>query len=145
VIPEFNDDGLLPPGIHSATMREFHERFAVFDRSDRRLQLCRKIESLWREAKGTPIVRKLLIAGSIVTSKPEPNDFDALIVLDPSIVGTSLRPFEYNLVSRSMARRVFGGDVVPVLDQSVAHGEYLEFFQKTRDRKRMGIVEITDD
>ena len=29
-------------------------------------------------------------------AKPEPNDFDCIVALDPSIVGKPLRPFEYN-------------------------------------------------
>jgi hypothetical protein len=72
----------------------------------------------------------------------EPNDFDCILVLDPAIVGTTLRPFEYNLVSRRMARRMFGGDILPALDGSQALNQYLEFFQTTREGDRMGIVEI---
>ncbi len=86
--------------------------------------------------------KRILIAGSFVTAKAEPNDFDCIVVLDPSIVGRSLRPFEYNLVSRKMARRLFGGYVMPALDHSPALEQYLEFFQTTRDGQLIGIVEI---
>jgi len=81
------------------------------------------------------------MAGSFVTAKLEPNDFDCIVVLDPAIVDKPLRPSEYNLVSRRMARHMFGGDVMPALDHSTALQQYLEFFQTTRDAKRIGVME----
>lgn len=142
MIPDFNEDGLLPPGIHQADLEEFRERFAIFDRSDRRLRIYAQLERLIREAKKAAIVRRIIVGGSFVTANAEPNDFDCILVLDPAIVGTTLRPFEYNLVSRKMARRLFGGDVLPALEGSRALDQYLEFFQTTRDGEQMGIVEV---
>lgn len=142
MIPEFNQRGALPPGIHLTTWDEFAGRFVVFSRSDRRLRIGEKIRALYDEARQSGIVRRILIAGSYVTSKAEPNDFDCLIVLDPAIVGTILVPFQYNLISRRQARRTFQGDVVPALDGSASCVEYVEFFQTARDGNRVGIVEI---
>jgi hypothetical protein len=142
MLPEFTDDGLLPPGIHRATVAEFKQRFAVFTRSDRRWKILEKIDALLTEAGRSGIVRRVLVAGSYVTAKPEPNDFDCILVLDPSIVGAALPPFQYNLVSRKTARRMFGGDIMPALEGSTALAKYLEFFQTTREGWRAGIVEI---
>jgi hypothetical protein len=99
-------------------------------------------EKLFDQAGRSGIVKRILIAGSFVSAKPEPNDFDCIVVLDPSIVGKPLQPFEYSLVSRKMAQRMCGGDVMPALDNSTALQQYLEFFQTTRDGKRVGIVEL---
>jgi len=142
MIPALTEQGFLPPGVHLATRDEFKERFALFQRSDRRLRLFEQIDNLLNQATQSGIVKRIIIAGSFVTAKPEPNDFDCIVVLDLSIEGRSLRPFEYNLVSRRMARRLFGGDVMPALDDSPALQQYLDFFQTTRDGQRMGIVEI---
>lgn len=142
MIPDFDDDGLLPPGIHQTDLDGFRERFAVFDRSDRRLRIFDQLERLVEAAKSANIVQRIIFGGSFVTSKAEPNDFDCILVLDPEIVGTTLRPFEYNLVSRRMARRLFGGDVLSALEDSDALQQYLDFFQTTRDGQRMGIVEV---
>lgn len=106
------------------------------------MQLFASLEQLFAQAARSGIVKRIIMAGSFVTAKPEPNDFDCLVVLDPAIVGKPLRPFEYHLVSRHMARRMFGGDIMPALDHSMALQQYLEFFQTTRDGKRLGIVEI---
>lgn len=142
MLPDFTDEGLLPAGIHRATLGEFAERFTVFSRSDRRFQVFRQIERLVADAKRSEIVQSVLVAGSYVTAKPEPNDFDCILVLDPSIVGETLRPFQYNLVSRKAARRIYGGDIAPAVAGSVALTQYVEFFQRTREGKAAGIVEI---
>ncbi len=142
MIPDFTHEGLLPAGIHQASLAELKQRFAVFERSDRRLRVFDRLANLLDEAKKSRIVQRVLIAGSLVTAKPEPNDFDCILVLDPTIVGRTLPPFQYNLVSRRMARRMFGGDIMPALDGSAALAEYVDFFQTTRDGQRMGIVEI---
>ena len=39
MLPEFTYEGLLPPGIHQATVAEFKERFAVMIRDVTRLQV----------------------------------------------------------------------------------------------------------
>lgn len=142
MIPEFTDQGLLPPGTHQATLEELKERFAIFDRSDQRLRIHEKLERLLREAQSSAVVKRVLVGGSFVTAKSEPNDFDCILVLDSAISGNELRPQEYNLVSRRMARRLFGGDVVPLLEGSEALDWYLGFFQTTRDGERVGLVEI---
>jgi hypothetical protein len=142
MLPQLTEDGFLPEGEHRATWEEFQHRFVVFNRSDRRLRLAEGLERLVEEARKAGIVRRILIGGSFVTEKPEPNDFDCILVLDPAVVGKTLRPSEYNLISRRSARRLFGGDVVPVVDGSRALGEYLEFFQTSRNGHRVGIVEI---
>ena len=100
MIPNFTEDGLLPVGIHQATREVFRARFAKFDRSDRRLRIFEQLDRLLGEAENSGIVKRILVAGSFVTAKPEPNDFDVILVLDASIVDRDLRPFEYNLVSR---------------------------------------------
>ncbi len=61
-----------------------------------------------------------------MTSKPELNDFDCFLVIDPSILGTESGPFEYNLVSRRTAKHMLAGDVTPALDVSDAVDERLK-------------------
>ena len=142
MIPDFTEDGLLAIGIHQATRDEFRDRFAIVDGSDRRVRIFEQLDRLLDEAAKSGIVKRILVAGSFVTAKPEPNDFDVILVLDASIVQRDLRPFEYNLVSRKMARRLFRGDVMPALEGSAELGEYLKFFQSTRDGRQVGMVEI---
>ena len=142
MIPGFGANGLLPEGVHHATLEEFEQRFAYFDVSDRRFRLFDKLRELYHQARGSGIVRRILVGGSFVTSKPEPNDFDCVLVLDSAVRGNDLRPSEYNLASRHMARHLFGGDVIPVVENSIDHHRYMDLFQSTRGKDRVGIVEI---
>lgn len=77
-----------------------------------------------------------------VTAKAEPNDFNCILVLEDSIISRRLSALEYYLVSRRSARRLYGGDIVPVLPDSVRCSEYVEFFQTNREGERVGMVEI---
>lgn len=142
MIPEFTEDGLLPPGVHRAALVEIEERFADASSSRQRLKLFASIVELVQEATSTEFVERILLAGSFVTTKPEPNDFDCLIALGKSVFGRELRPFEYCIVSRRRARKAFGGDVFAFAEDSQAFRGYFEFFQKNRDGTRVGMLEI---
>jgi hypothetical protein len=142
MLPGFTDRGRLPEGVHAATFDEFKERFAYFDRTDQRFRIFEKLQELYDHARSSGVVERFLVGGSFITSKSEPDDFDCLLVLSPSIQGRDLRPIEYNLVSRRRARRIYGGDVISVADGSIDYHEFLEFFQNTRSHERVGIVEI---
>lgn len=121
---------------------EFAKRFAVFKKSNQRILIVESLHKLFLEAKKSGIVKRFLVAGSLVSSRDEPNDFDCILVLDQLILEQRLPPFQYNLVSRRMAKRLFKGDVVPVLESSAAMQNYVEFFQTNREGQRIGIVEI---
>jgi len=73
MIPPFDADGTLPPGIHGATWEEIAERFGG---TERRIELLgglrQALEAL--QVAGCPTV---YIARSFVTTKGEPRDFDA--------------------------------------------------------------------
>jgi hypothetical protein len=123
-------------------MDEFKERFAHFSRSDRRVRLFEQLNRLISDAKLSTIVRRIIVAGSYVTAKPEPNDFDCILIMEFSILTKTLTALEYNLVSRRAARRIYGGDVVPVLPGSEQYFQYLDFFRSNRDGDSVGLVEI---
>jgi hypothetical protein len=142
MIPTFAPNACLPPGIHRATFAEFEAIFSRFDRSDRRISICRRIRQLFDEVRRLGFVKRMLVAGSFVTAKPEPNDFDCLLILDPEVRQRELRPFEYRVVSRGAARKAFGGDVIALTAGSSECDEYLEFFAHNRNGDRIGLVEI---
>ena len=142
MIPEFTDAGFLPHGIHRASLDEFKLRFAQFNRSDRRIYLFQQLEKLISDARSSSVVRRIIVAGSYVTAKAEPNDFDCILIMEFSILAKPLSALEYNLVSRKAARRHYGGDIVPVLPGSEEYFQYLDFFQTNRDGERVGVVEI---
>src|SRR5436190_23987262 len=66
MIPDFNDDGYHPAGIHSATLEEIATRFG-----------------LEPELRGVQMER-VIVNGSFVTDKWEPNDIDCVLLRGPS-------------------------------------------------------------
>ena len=80
MIPVFNADGYLPPGIHPATLEEVAAR--VGQESELRqaqMESLRRFVDLARRAG----VKRLVVNGSFVTDKWEPNDVDCVLLIGP--------------------------------------------------------------
>ena len=77
MIPEFNDEGYLPPGIHRATLEEIASRFAR-EPELRQVQMesLRWLLDLCKRAG----IQRLVVDGSFVTDKWEPNDVDCVLL-----------------------------------------------------------------
>jgi len=72
MIPDLNENGLLPPGKHTCTIEEVNQRF-VYNNKRREIfeGLLKLIEVLKTVSCGT-----VYLDGSFVTSKPRPGDVD---------------------------------------------------------------------
>ncbi len=78
MIPPFNDDGYLPPGIHPATLEEIAARFgAESEVRQVQMQSLRWLVDLARRAGA----ERLVVNGSFVTDKLEPNDVDCVLLI----------------------------------------------------------------
>jgi hypothetical protein len=80
VIPPCNDEGYLPPGVHPATLEEIAARFG--QESELRqvqMQSLRWLVELARRAG----VQRIVVNGSFVTDKLEPNDVDCVLLIGP--------------------------------------------------------------
>lgn len=88
----------------------------------------------------------VVVDGSFVTDKAEPNDIDLVLVLpNHHDFSADVRPFEYNVLSRRMVRRRFAFDVLVAREHSAEFDEYVEFFQQVRGEpnRRKGILKVT--
>lgn len=133
-LPPLNAKGLLPVGIHDATLEEVRERFGTFQESDRRPKLFAKLVDLVQAMRTSTLFEELLIDGSFVTAKPAPNDIDVLAVLKPNHNFERDLPItEYSLVSRALLRRRFGFDVTVAERTSGVYKTYVEFFSRVRE------------
>lgn len=81
MIPPFNDDGYLPSGIHIASLEEISARFGE-ESELRRVQMesLRWLVELARRAG----VERIVVNGSFVTDKLEPNDVDCVLLIGPA-------------------------------------------------------------
>jgi len=134
-IPGVDDAGLLPPGVHDCTLDEVRQRFGAFQTTDRRPKLHDKLQALVQEAWATGLVAEIIIDGSFVTAKPDPNDIDLILVLNARHdFKAELRPFEYNVLSTRQARKIYGFDLLVATHASAIYAEYLAFLPKCAEK-----------
>ena len=140
MIPQFRDDGYLPEGLHLATEAQITFRFGTQNRRRRHLLIrMRQWVTLARQVDAT----RLLIDGSFVTSKDEPNDIDAVILLPSNFehqISESIEAaleLEYMLLTRC-PEEIFAAEDETDWD------DWVVFFSHTRevDGRRKGLVEI---
>ena len=87
----------------------------------------------------------LLIDGSFVTAKSDPNDIDLVIVLPLARdVGADLRPAQYALVSKKSVQKRYGFDIVAVRENTLEYDEAVAFFQQVRGQSalRKGVLRL---
>jgi hypothetical protein len=133
-IPEFNELGVLPAGVHGCTLEEIKSRLGSFQGLDCRIRLFDKLVELFAAMKQSGFFEALLIDRSFVTTKAAPNDIDILAELRPGQkFERDLSVSEYAVLSRSLLRRCFGLDVVVAERDSVLYRSYVEFFCQVRE------------
>jgi hypothetical protein len=82
MIPDCNDDGYLPAGIHPATLDEIAARFGrESELRQAQMESLRWLVDLARRAG----VRRIVVNGSFVTDKLEPNDVDCVLLIGPDL------------------------------------------------------------
>jgi hypothetical protein len=140
-IPEFDEHGNLPPGVHFCEWEEFVQRFGT---NALRLRLMRGLLMVMEALKAAGC-RTIYIDGSFVTLKPDPGDFDACWDReDVDINYLRLKaPKLLNHYDRAGQKAQYKGEIFPV-DQPI--GNYgmnsFELFQRDRSQNKKGIIAI---
>jgi len=131
---ELTAAGVLPPGIHDASLDEIRALFGQFQETDRRPRLFERLEGLVRQLRPHEFVLHLIINGSFVTSKPDPEDIDLIVAIDPAILDKEeWAPVEYNALSSRRLRRQYQFDVFVAPDGGDAYARYVEVFSGVKD------------
>jgi hypothetical protein len=140
MIPEFRPDGYLPEGLHPASEAESTFQFGSTTPRRRRLVLrLRRWIVLARDIGA----RRLLIDGSFVTAKPEPDDIDAVILLPANFAILVEQGNESAIELEQMLLTRRPEELFAAEDESDWNA-WFEFFSRTRepDGRRKGLVEI---
>ncbi len=128
LIPEFNDLGYLPPGIYETSWQEFMQRFAI---NPHRLKLATGLAAALRKF-GVAGCRRVIIGGSFVTDKEQPNDFDGWyndFALDPDKLDSLC------VENVNDQQVVFGGRLFDLPN-------YEGFFQTDRQGRPKGVIAL---
>jgi hypothetical protein len=116
-------------------MTEVEERFGGFQGSDRRMRLFAKLRRYLEEVRFAGLALALIIDGSFVTNKPDPEDIDLVLVLpEDHDFGLERRP---NPLSKRYVRQEHGFDLVAVAEESEEYHEALDLFQQVRNQTRL--------
>lgn len=139
MIPPFDEEGSLPPGIHQADWQEFENRFGASPyRREILVGLRRALEAL-RVAN----CELSYIDGSFVTSKELPGDYDGCWScegVDPEQLDPVLLDFSNG---RAAQKAKYFGELFPAEFREGASGKtWLNFFQEDTDGRPKGIVAI---
>lgn len=139
MIPPFNSDGNLPPGVHWATWQDFANRFGT---TPHRQQLLKRLKSAL-DSLSKAGCRTVYIDGSFVTEKENPNDFDGcwdVTGVDPYLLDPILLNFDNK---RAAQKAKYWGEFFLAQDSADDAGRtFLEFFQTDRNGNLKGIVGI---
>ncbi|PSB02331.1 DUF6932 family protein [Merismopedia glauca] len=127
-MPPFNSLGYLPPGIYEISWEELMERFAT---NPQRQRIVTGLAAALRKLAIAGCTR-VIIGGSFISAKEEPNDFDAYYdnfgldfdLLDPLFVE--------NIDSQ---QEVFCGELFPTIG-------YDQFLQTDKSGNPRGVVAL---
>ncbi len=142
MIPDFDENGNLPPGVHFCDWSEFKEKFGY---TPARARMIRGMEAAMADLKDAGC-RNFFINGSFVTNEPNPNDFDAC--WEPDAVDMDYLRQNYptllNFTNKRGAQKakykgeLFRTDQI-VNDEGTTS---LDFFLLDRQNNRKGIIAI---
>lgn len=139
MIPPFQPDGNLPPGTHTATWEEVTQRFGGNAQRQRLLAGLRQAVANLQDAG----CRRIYLNGSFVTSKPFPDDFDAVWETE-GMDFTRVAPLLLDRrdilnYARRQQKRVYGGELIPDMFFGI---DALSFFQRDDAGQSKGIIAI---
>lgn len=141
MIPEFDENGNLPPGVHFCDWQEFVERFGTND-TRRRMIAGLQLAITQLKAAGC---RTIYINGSFVTIKPNPQDFDACYdneTVDIDYLRINA-PRLLNHYDRAGQKAKYRGEIFPSQQPIGNYGiNSFELFQRDRQQNVKGIIAI---
>jgi hypothetical protein len=142
-LPEFNAQGNLPVAVHLATLEEVLARFG--NGTKQREAVTARLLNIHQLAKATGKLLRFVIFGSYVTSKPNPNDVDIILVMSNDFkldeCDQQSRPlFFHQQAQQQMGASIFWTTPAAVIGETV--DEFIAYWQVTRGSNKRGIVEV---
>jgi hypothetical protein len=142
-LPAFDSSGDLPEGVYKAALDEVVTRFG--HGTPQRQLVTARLRRIYELVRATGKLERLVIFGSYITAKLEPNDVDILIVVRDDFRDQDYDPEVFPMFDHQRAQRELGASIFVVrpaflLGETV--DDFIAHWQITRDRRRRGIVEV---
>lgn len=142
-LPAFNAAGELPEGVHQATIDEITARFGTG--SPQRQEVATRLLRIYQLANATEKLDRVIIFGSYITTKPDPNDIDVVFVMRDDFEIHTCNETTRRLFDHLQATEEFGASVFWLRPSRLfleTLEEFIEGWQIKRDATRRGIVEV---
>ena len=142
-LPNLNHAGELPIGIHQATIDEVIAQFG--SGTLQREVVTARLQRIYQIVKDTGNLQQLIIFGSYITAKPEPNDVDVVIIFNDDFDLTVCSEEVKRLLDHQQAENEFGASIFwirPSLLLLETLDKFIESWQAKRDGTRRGIIEV---
>ncbi len=145
-IPAFDSRGDLPVGVYPATLAEVIARFG--HGTPQRELVTSRLVRIYELAQRTGKLQRFIIFGSYVTTKPEPNDVDIVLIMrddfgEEDYTEDVLPVFNHLRAHDELGASVFwtrpGAGLLETVDEFIAH------WQTTRELTSRGIVEVISE
>jgi hypothetical protein len=142
VLPNFDEHGDLPPGVHRATLPEVLERFG--QGTIQRRAVADRLNRVYQLAASTGQLARFVVFGSFVTAKAEPNDVDIVLLMEDTFDVASVYGEASVVFRHTDADARFGASIFWARRSGALGGEQamIEYWQARREGGRRGIVEI---
>ena len=142
-LPDWNSDGDLPAGVYPATIGEVLARFSA--RAGQRKYLTSQLSQIYQLARATGKLDRLILFGSYVTAKPEPNDIDIVLIMRDDFElyafdGTTRTLFDHLLAASTLGASIFW--IRPAMLLGGTLEEFIAHWQIKRNGMLRGIVEV---
>ena len=142
-LPEFDEQGDLPVGVHQATLDEVRTRFG-YSTLPRQLVTAQPVR-IYELARATGKLLRFVIFGSYVTAKPAPNDIDIILVMRDDFEVAECDEQTQPLFDHLRAQQIFGASVFSVRPSTALLAivdEFISYWQIKRDQSKRGIIDV---
>jgi hypothetical protein len=143
-LPEFNNQGDLPEGMHKASLAEVLERFG--QGGVKRREATAVLHRIYQLVIATGKLERFVIFGSYITAKPEPNDVDVVLVMKDDFSMAASDEQTRVLFDHQRAEGEVGASIFWLCPSALLRGSLEDFLQgwgTKRDMTLRGIVEVT--
>lgn len=143
MLPPFNLEGDLPPGVYPATWAEVLERFGAD--WGQRGACTRRLAHIYELARRTEHLERFVVFGSYVTAKANPNDVDVVLVMDDSFRLENCPMESRGLFDHAVAQARYGASVFwmrPALLLGERLEEFIGYWQMKRGGGQRGMVDV---
>ena len=142
-LPDFDENGDLPVGVHQTSLAEVVGRFGTG--APRRETVTQSLRRIHELATETGKLDTYLIFDSYVTAKAEPNDVDVVLIMQDDFrphdcAGLARKLFDHQEASRELGASVFW--VRPSMLLFDTLDAFKKKWQLKRDGSQRGIVEV---